>query len=137
MDSFLRIHLIAFIVVALYGIFLFAKVVATRIAYIQLGKKSEFDWEVKERLQRIWRIVFGQSKLLKDKKSGLIHIIMFYGFIIVQFGAIDVTIKGLAPGKHLPFGSLYPSFVFVQELVTLMILISVVWAFYRRYIEQL
>src|SRR5690625_2935205 len=62
---------------------------------------------------------------------------MFYGFILVQFGAIDVIIKGLAPGKHLPFGPLYPGFTFFQEFVTLMILVSVAWAFYRRYMEKI
>src|SRR5699024_7470451 len=82
-------------------------------------------------------IVFGQSKLLKDKKSGIIHVMMFYGFILVQFGAIDMFIKGLAPGNHLPFGPLYPGFTFFQEIVTLVILVSVIWAFYRRYIEKL
>ena len=137
MDIFLLINLIAFIAVALYGIYLFIKVIATRISYIKLGKKSEFDWEIKERLRNVLVIVFGQAKLLKDKKSGIIHVMMFYGFILVQFGAIDVVIKGLAPGKHLPFGAFYPGFVFFQELVTLMILVSVSWAFYRRYMEKI
>src|SRR5699024_922408 len=41
------------------------------------------------------------------------------------------------PGKHLPFGPLYPAFTFFQEFVTLAILFAVVWAFYRRYIEKL
>jgi len=137
MNTFLWMNILAFIVIAFYAIYLFAKVVATRVSYIKLGKRSEFDGEIKERLHRVWVIVFGQSKLLKDKKSGIIHVMMFYGFILVQFGAIDVIIKGLAPGKHLPFGPLYPGFTFFQELVTLMILVSVAWAFYRRYMEKL
>src|SRR5699024_1711274 len=91
----------------------------------------------KEQINNVIKIVFGQSKLLKDKKSGAIHVMMFYGFLLVQFGAIDMFVKGLAPGKHLPFGPLYPGFTFFQELVTLMILVAVVWAFYRRYIEKL
>src|SRR5690625_7992381 len=62
---------------------------------------------------------------------------MFYGFILVQFGAIDMFIKGLAPGNHLPFGFLYPGFTFFQEIVTLTILVAAIWAFYRRYIEKL
>src|SRR5699024_9929910 len=135
--TFLLINLLAFIAVTAYGIYLFARVVATRVSYIKLGKKSEFDRDIKEQIQRVITIVFGQSKLLKDKKSGAIHVMMFYGFILVQFGAIDMFIKGLAPGKHLPFGVFYPGFTFFQELVTLMILVAVVWAFYRRYIEKL
>ncbi len=41
------------------------------------------------------------------------------------------------PGSHLPLGPLYPGFTFFQEIVTLIILVAVVWAFYRRYIEKL
>lgn len=137
MDTFQIINWIAFLVVTIYAIYLFARVIATRMSYIKLGRKSEFDGEIKLRLGRVGKIVFGQSKLLKDKKSGIIHVMMFYGFILVQFGAIDMFIKGLAPGNHLPFGALYPGFVFFQELVTLMILVAVVWAFYRRYMEKL
>lgn len=137
MDTFLMINLIAFILVVLYGLYLFLKAVTTRIAYMKLGKKSDFDLALKERLRDVGVIVFGQSKLLKDKKSGAIHVMMFYGFILVQFGAIDMFIKGIAPDKHLPLGPIYPGFTFFQELVTLTILVAVVWAFYRRYIEKL
>ncbi|WP_174614968.1 heterodisulfide reductase-related iron-sulfur binding cluster [Virgibacillus ihumii] len=137
MDIFLLINALAFTAVVIYGVYLFAKVVTTRIAYIKLGKKSDFDRDFKERFRRIGKIVFGQSKLLKDKKSGIIHVMMFYGFLLVQFGAIDLFIKGLAPGSHLPLGPLYPIFTFFQELVVLMILVAVVWAFYRRYIEKI
>jgi Fe-S oxidoreductase len=137
METFLLINWIAFLAVTIYAIYLFAKVVATRIAYIRLGKKSEFDRDFKERFRRIGVIVFGQSKLLKDKKSGIIHVMMFYGFILVQFGAINMFIFGLSPGSHLPLGIFYPGFTFFQELVTLMILVAVVWAFYRRYVEKL
>src|SRR5690625_382835 len=137
MKTFLAINLLAFIAITAYGLFLFAKAVSTRVAFIKLGKKAEFDRAIKDRLKDVWVMVFGQKKLLKDKKSGIIHVMMFYGFILVQFGAIDMFIKGLAPGKHLPFGPFYPGFTFFQELVTIMILIAVIWAFHRRYIEKL
>ncbi|ASN04032.1 heterodisulfide reductase-related iron-sulfur binding cluster [Virgibacillus necropolis] len=137
MDTFLLLNMVAFIAIVIYGLYLFVKVIATRVAYIKLGKKSEFDGDFKERFRRIGKIVFGQSKLLKDKKSGTIHVMMFYGFLLVQFGALDMFVKGLAPGNHLPFGPLYPAFTFFQELVTLTILVAVIWAFYRRYIEKI
>ncbi len=133
----LLLNWILFLAVTIYGIFLFIQVVRTRISYIKLGKKMEFDMQLKERVKDIGVYVFGQKKLLKDKKSGAIHVMMFYGFILVQFGAIDFIIKGLSPGAHLPLGPLYPGFVFFQEIVTLTIVVAVVWAFYRRYIEKL
>ncbi|HLS07316.1 MAG TPA: (Fe-S)-binding protein [Bacillota bacterium] len=137
MDTFLLINMLAFAAITIYAIYLFARAVATRVAYIRLGKEEAYDVALKERLKRIGTVVFGHSKLFKDKKSGLIHLMLFYGFILVQFGAINMFIMGLAPGKHLPFGPLYPGFKFFQEIVTLIILIAVVWAFYRRYLEKL
>ncbi len=137
MDVLLIINWIAFIVVTAYAFFLFGYVVKTRYEFIKLGKKAEFDRSMKERIEAIVVKVFGQKKLLKDKKSGTIHVMMFYGFLLVQFGAIDMVIKGLSPGSHLPLGPLYPAFTFFQELVTVMILVAVIWAFYRRYIEAI
>jgi Fe-S oxidoreductase len=131
------LNLIAFLIVTAYAISLFVYVVKTRLEFIKLGKKVEFDNRTKERLDKIWVNVFGQKKLMKDKKSGIIHVMFFYGFILVQFGAIDFIWKGLKPGSHLPLGPLYPGFTFFQEIVTLMILVAVVWAFHRRYMEKL
>src|SRR5699024_10994328 len=62
---------------------------------------------------------------------------MFYGFILVQLGAIDMFIKGTSPDSNLPLVSLYPVFTFFHAILTLTILVAVVWAFYRRYIEKL
>jgi hypothetical protein len=80
--------------------------------------------------------VFGQKKLLKDKKSGIMHIVMFYGFIILQLGVIDLIIKGLVPGSSLPVPG-YPLFTLIQEITTVLILLAVGYAGYRRYVEKL
>ncbi|MFY3792990.1 heterodisulfide reductase-related iron-sulfur binding cluster [Ureibacillus sp. MALMAid1270] len=137
MSPLLIANWIFFIAVVLYGVSLFIYLLKTRYEYVKLGKKEEFKDSVKERLEKIWINVFGQSKLLKDPKSGLIHVLFFYGFILVQFGAIDFIWKGLAPGSHLPLGPLYTIFTIFEEIVALVILFAVCWAFYRRYIEKL
>ncbi|QOC79464.1 MULTISPECIES: heterodisulfide reductase-related iron-sulfur binding cluster [Bacillus amyloliquefaciens group] len=137
MNAFLMVNALLFSAVTAYAVYLFVYLIRTRITYIKLGQREEFDKRLKERLQKIWVNVFGQKKLLKDKKSGIIHVLFFYGFILVQFGAIDFILKGLLPDRHLPLGPLYPAFTFFQEIVTFLILIAVVWAFYRRYIEKL
>ncbi|UOY91255.1 heterodisulfide reductase-related iron-sulfur binding cluster [Ectobacillus sp. JY-23] len=137
MNIWLLVNWLAFLAITGYGVYLFVYLVLTRTAYIKLGKKIEFDNKVKERLELVKVNVFGQKKLLKDKKSGIMHVMFFYGFILVQFGAIDFIWKGLVPGSHLPLGPLYPGFTFFQEIITLLILAAVLWAFHRRYIEKL
>ena len=58
--------------------------------------------------------VFGQTKLLKDKKSGIMHIVIFYGFIILQLGALDLILKGLID-RGLPVPG-YDYFTLMQEV---------------------
>lgn len=130
------VNLLLFIAAVGYGFYLFARVVYTRYMYIRLGKPVDFSDDMKKRLNEVWVNVFGQKKLLKDKKSGIMHVIMFYGFIIIQFGAIDLFIKGLAPGNHLPVPA-YPVFTFLQEITTFSVFLATVYAFYRRYVEKL
>jgi Fe-S oxidoreductase len=137
MNTLQVINLLLFVLVTGYAIYLFISLAKTRYEYIKLGKKVEFTNTMKERIQAVFINVFGQKKLLKDKKSGIIHVMLFYGFLLVQFSAIDVIWKGLAIGSHLPLGALYPYFTFFQEMIVAMILIAVVWAFHRRYIERL
>ena len=137
MSPLLIANWVLFGIVVLYGVGLFLYLLKTRYQFVKLGKKVEFDNKVKERLASVVENVFGQKKLMKDKKSGLIHVFFFYGFLLVQIGAIDLIWKGLKPGSHLPLGGLYNFFTFFQELVVLMILVAVVWAFYRRYVEKL
>ncbi len=137
MSALLIINLIATVAVIVYAVSLFAHLLKARLAYIKLGKEVEFTGTVGERLERIWTNVFAQKKLMKDAKSGFIHLLFFYGFLMVQFGAIDFIVKGLFPGNHLPLGPLYGGFTFFEEVVELLILVAVIWAFHRRYVEKL
>jgi Fe-S oxidoreductase len=130
-------NILLFLIVTGYAIYLFAVLVKTRYQYIKLGKKAEFNRTTKERIDAILINVLGQKKLLKDKKSGTMHVMYFYGFLLVQFGAIDLIWRGLAPGSHLPLGPIYSYFTFFQEIVVFMILFATAWGFYRRYIEKL
>ncbi|MFE3574200.1 heterodisulfide reductase-related iron-sulfur binding cluster [Lysinibacillus sp. NPDC059133] len=130
-------NIVLTVLVVFYAVGLFFYLLKTRYKFVQLGKKVEFDESVQERIRYLMVNVLGQNKLLKDPKSGLIHVMFFYGFLMVQLGAIDLIWKGLAPGSHLPLGIFYSVFTFFQELVVLMILVAVVWAFYRRYVEKL
>lgn len=133
----LVVNALLFLVVTGYAVYLFATAVKTRYTYIKLGREAEFTQTLKERWHAVWVNVFGQKKLLKDKKSGRIHLLFFYGFLLVQFGAIDLIWKGLSPGSHLPLGSFYPVFTLFQEIVVTIIIIAVAMAFHRRYIEKL
>ncbi|MNS35974.1 succinate dehydrogenase/fumarate reductase iron-sulfur subunit [compost metagenome] len=131
------VNLLLFLAVTGYGVYLFYKAVYHRWLYVKLGKPSDFRIQSKGRWKEFLAQVFGQKKLLKDPKSGIMHIVIFYGFIILQFGALDLIIKGLTNGKgHLPVPG-YEVFGLLQEITVLLILVAMAYAVYRRYGEKL
>ncbi|MDQ0339376.1 Fe-S oxidoreductase [Caldalkalibacillus uzonensis] len=141
MSGLAILNLIAFFAVLAYVLYLFTHILYSRYLYLKLGQEVDFKQAFKERLNEILVQVFGHSKLFKDKKSGIMHFVMFYGFIILQFGAIDLIGKGLSGNpywlKELVFGSAYGAFVFMQEITVLLIILAAGYAFYRRFIEKL
>ncbi len=131
------LHFLAFLAVTGYAVYLFAHLVYGRIIFIRLGKKANLKKDVQQRIQEVLVNVFGQKKLLKDTRSGIMHVIMFYGFIILQFGAIELIIKGFVRGFEFPLGDAHKYFSLSQEITTVLVLLAVGYAFYRRYMEKL
>lgn len=130
------LNIIAFLLVTAYALWVSFRLIKARYSYIKLGKKITLKDNKKVNLKNLVSLVFGQKKLLKDTKSGIMHIALFYGFIIVQFGAIELIGKGLVPGWQLPIPK-YHYFTLIQEIVVGIILIAILYAAYRRYVEKL
>ena len=107
------------------------------ILFIKLGKKSEFEPNLKERISTVLSNALGHKKLFKDKKSGLMHLVLFYTFFIIQIGLIELIIKGFIKGYEFPFGEAHKYFSLLQEWATFLMLLAVVYGFYRRYGEKL
>ncbi|WP_128894019.1 (Fe-S)-binding protein [Longirhabdus pacifica] len=127
------LHTILFALVTLAAVAIFVKVVRARFAFVQMGQKVE----KRKTIDVFITNVFGQKKLLKDKKSGIMHVFIFYGFIILQFGALDIIVRGIF-NTHLPMPKLaYEIFASMQEITVVLILLAVGYGGYRRYIEQL
>jgi len=134
---FSLLNFIAFLAISGYAIYLFANLVYSRYLFVKLGKKVEFEPNLKERINAVIINGFGQKKLFKDKKSGFMHLVLFYTFFIIQIGLIELIIKGLIKGYEFPFGEGHKYFSLLQEWATFLMLLAVVYGFYRRYGEKL
>ncbi|MEW9673757.1 (Fe-S)-binding protein [Ammoniphilus sp. 3BR4] len=131
------LNFIALMAVTGYAVYLFLHIVYSRYLFVKLGKKSAFEPNLKERLNAVLVNGFGQRKLFKDKKSGCMHLILFYGFMIIQVGLIELVIKGFSKGYEFPFGEAHKYFSLLQEWTTFLMLIAVAYATFRRYVEKL
>ncbi|NIK23092.1 Fe-S oxidoreductase [Paenibacillus lupini] len=119
----------------------FATVVLRRVGYMKLGRAAPLEEiPADERHKKKGRSsvagqVLGHRKLLRDFRSGVMHFIYFYGFIILQFGAADLIWKKLS-GHPIPF-PFYGQFAWSQELTVSLVFLAVLYGAFRRYVEQL
>ncbi|MCZ0874426.1 (Fe-S)-binding protein [Peribacillus sp. AS_2] len=134
---FSLLNFFAFLVISGYAIYLFANLLYSRYLFVKLGKKAEFEPNLKERINAVLINGFGQRKLFKDKKSGFMHLVLFYTFFIIQVGLIELIIKGFIKGYEFPFGEGHKYFSLLQECATFLMLLAVGYGFYRRYGEKL
>ncbi len=72
--------------------------------------------------------------LLRDRSAGLMHSLIYYGFVILFAGTITLEIDNLAP-RSLKFlrGDTYLAYSFVLELAGISFIAGLIWAVARRY----
>jgi len=121
--------------VALCGAGTFAWIVRGKIKRILAGApdgRLKLEWR---RAARAGDQLFGHRRLLQDLRSGVMHAVLFYGFVVLQLGALEILWKGAA-GRSLP-GTESVFFSVVQETAVAGVFLAVLYGAYRRYGERL
>ena len=123
--------LFALVLAAALGFFAFN--VRRLIGYLRLGRPENRWDQPTTRLGRVLRIAFGQTKLLREPLAGMLHFLIFWGFVILLSAVMEGIGEGLVPGFSLVFlGPLYPALIFLQDLVGLLVVIAVAVSLFRR-----
>jgi len=122
-----------FTVVLVAAFSLFARSVRRLHSYLMLGKpENRFD-DPGRRIGNVLRVAFGQSKLLREPFAGILHFLIFWGFVVLLAAVAESIGEGLVPGFSLSFiGPLYPPLVFLEDLVGAFVIIAVLVSLYRR-----
>ncbi|WP_239616120.1 (Fe-S)-binding protein [Cohnella mopanensis] len=121
--------------VTLCGIGFFSWIVVGKIRLILSGAPDrgiKLDWR---RAARAGGQVFGHRRLLQDRRSGGMHLVLFYGFLMLQLGALELLWKGLI-GQPLAWAD-NDVFSLMQELTVGLVMLAIVYGAYRRYGEKL
>ena len=85
------------------------------------------------------RIALGQSKMVSRPIAGLLHIIVYLGFIIINIELIEIVIDGVF-GTHRIFSSigfLYGVLIGLFEIFAVLVLIAVIIFWTRRNIVKI
>ena len=130
---------ILFLLLLTAAVVFFVKNVKTLSRNIKLCKDVDLSDNKAHRTTNLIRIALGQSKMVKRPVSGVLHIIVYLGFVIINIEVLEILIDGIF-GTHrvLSFmGGFYDFIIAAFEILALLVLISVIVFWIRRNITRI
>ncbi|MEZ2415501.1 4Fe-4S dicluster domain-containing protein [Muriicola sp. E247] len=125
---------ILFALLLITGIGFFARNVKKLRRNILLGKAEDLSDNKPQRWKNMMRIALGQSKMVVRPVAGIMHIIVYLGFIIINIEVLEIIIDGLL-GTHRIFafmGGFYDFLIASFEVLALLVILAVIIFWLRR-----
>ena len=91
-------HLIGQVAFALLlgtAVFLFARRIREVRRNIQLGRDVDLTDRKSERWATMARVALGQSKMVVRPVAGVMHILIYAGFILINIEVLEILVDGL------------------------------------------
>ena len=106
---------------------------------IGLGRDIDRSDRKSERWKNMSLIALGQSKMVRRPVAGILHILVYAGFLIINIEVLEIVIDGLL-GTHRIFafgGSVYDVLIGSFEVLAFMVLCSVILFWIRRMVLKI
>jgi Fe-S oxidoreductase/nitrate reductase gamma subunit len=94
--------------------------------------------QIGRRLAGLIEYALVQTKMFKDPRAGLMHAGIFWGFVLLTIGTANVVTGGIIQTVlTAPFdGLLWAAISAMQNVVAVIVIVSILWAFERRLISR-
>ncbi|MDO4229893.1 MAG: (Fe-S)-binding protein [Capnocytophaga sp.] len=125
---------IMFCLLLVVGIGFFVINVRKLIRNIRLGKDENTTDNKAQRWKNMLRIALGQQKMTVRPIAGILHILVYIGFIVINIEMLEIIIDGIL-GTHRVFaflGNFYDVLIASFEVLALLVIVSVSVFWIRR-----
>jgi len=126
---------IIFAVLLIGAIVWFARNIKKISRNINLGKNIDLNDRKSERWKKMFLIAIGQSKMVKKPISGILHIFVYLGFVIINIEMLEIVLDGIFGTHRLfasPLGPVYDALIFSFEVLAFLVLFACVVFLIRR-----
>lgn len=131
----MEIRVIIFAVIFLASFAFLIRNLLRLYSYLKIAKPESRWNDVSSRFSHMFRVALGQSKILRDRHAGPIHVAIFWGFLVFLSTAFESVIQGFFPSFSLVIlGPLYTLITFSTDLFTVFIIIAINFALIRRFL---
>ena len=105
------------------------------LSYLKIAKPENRFADIPKRIKNTINIAFLQTKLLRSKLAGILHLCIYWGFVVLLFVVLESIIEGFFPDFSFAFlGPFYNVLTFLQDFFGALVLVTVIFSLFRRYI---
>jgi len=127
---------IIFVALLTAGIWFFAKNIKSLVRNIKLGKDIDRTDDKPARWKNMAKIALGQGKMVRRPVSGILHIVVYVGFILINIEVLEIVIDGIF-GTHRIFSEVLPNAIYGFlignfEILAFLVLVAVTVFWIRR-----
>lgn len=127
---------IIFTLLLLAGIGLFARQIRQIVRNIRMGRPINRSDNPAERFKTMALVALGQSKMVRRPLAGLMHIIIYAGFVIINIEVLEIVLDGIL-GTHRLFapllGGIYDFLIGAFEVLAGGVILACLVFLIRRY----
>src|SRR3954467_8706645 len=116
----------------------FVLVMLRHLRVFAIARPSRPFANVPARIVGLAEYAFVQTKMFKDPGAAVMHAGIFWGFVLLTIGTADIVTGGIIQQVlSIPFdGLLWALISAMQNVVAVIVLVSIAWAFYRRLVTK-
>src|SRR5882762_2412947 len=89
---------VVFLFVLTLALGFFALNVQRLVSYLRIGYAEDRTDLPLVRLKNVLEIGIAQRKILRDPVAGPMHALIFWGFMVLTAGTVELLVEGLMPG---------------------------------------
>ena len=130
---------IVFVALLIFGIGFFVKNISKLKRNIFLGKDVSVSENKSQRWKNMTKIALGQTKMVVRPVAGILHIIVYVGFIIINIEVLEIILDGIF-GTHRLFavlGPIYDYLIASFEVLAFLVIVAVIAFWLRRNVIRL
>ena len=127
---------IIFILIFFISVMVFVRNLNRIIENIKLGKHIDRSDKPLDRWKNMFRVALGQSKMIRRPVAGVLHIILYLGFVIINIEMIEIIIDGIFGSHrflaHIINAKLYAFLIASFEILAFLVIIACLIFLIRR-----
>ncbi|MFP4529567.1 MAG: heterodisulfide reductase-related iron-sulfur binding cluster [Candidatus Kapaibacterium sp.] len=127
-----------FIAILIAAAVLLIKNLIRKFSYLKVARQDdERNDRPGERLMNMFKVAFAQSKILREPAAGFVHVMIFWGFLVLLFSASSAVFQGIFGSfSWAILGPLFSIISFATDIFCVAITIAVIFALVRRFVSR-